>query len=304
MLTSEELGTVKKHSRKVLCVGLYGGAQIKDDGTVITWGEGLSVSVKEEVISLSGSFEHFVLLLKNGRVVEFGNVSEKTPNFRNAVTAVAAGCGFTAAIVNDRVKCWGANKAATTVPNLKHSSVAISCGYSHTATILEDGSIVVWGSDTDVFGNPHCSPITSPPITSKKAIAISSGAFHCVALLDDNSIIAWGSNTKNQCLIPTLTTTNVIINDLSCGFTSSGILLSDGRIICWGRGSPPTPDGIPDIGPHFVPPASGSAPREGFITSISLGNNNSAALTNTNHLLLWGNDFNGRAHQSSQFITE
>eukprot|EP01060_Flectonema_neradi_P036871 TRINITY_DN7251_c0_g1_i2.p1 TRINITY_DN7251_c0_g1~~TRINITY_DN7251_c0_g1_i2.p1 ORF type:complete len:158 (+),score=15.04 TRINITY_DN7251_c0_g1_i2:322-795(+) len=145
-----------------------------------------------------------------------------------------------------------------------------------------------------MFGDQTSTSLTPPPLPNK-AITVCCGAFHVAALLSDNTVVAWGSNTFGQCTIPVVITPDLLISQLCCGFSSTGVLTSDGRVFCWGRCSPPSLDGIPDLGTGFIPPASGGKHREGRIVRISLGNKSSAASTDSGTLLLWGDDAFGRA---------
>jgi alpha-tubulin suppressor-like RCC1 family protein len=96
--------------------------------------------------------------------------------------------------------------AATTTARV----TAISAGFEHSLALLDDGSVVAWGSNRmSQLGNGTtitasaptavCAPnVTScppgsPPSSYLRGVkAIAAGAFFSLALLDDNTLMAWG----------------------------------------------------------------------------------------------------------------
>jgi hypothetical protein len=63
-----------------------------------------------------------------------------------------------------------------------------------------DGTVVVWGENTDALGNFVGQSIV--PATLKNVTAIAAGTYHSLAALVDGSVVAWGDNSQGQCSVP------------------------------------------------------------------------------------------------------
>ncbi len=134
------------------------------------------------------------------------------------LTEVSSGAAHTCAILDDSsVSCWGLNDNGqlgdgTRVSSLEpqkasmplgRESVEISAGSYHTCTLLDDGSIRCWGSNS--FGQlgdgttiERTTPITVNLGSGVSAIGVSSGESHTCAVLTDNTVKCWGLNINGQ----------------------------------------------------------------------------------------------------------
>ena len=76
------------------------------------------------------------------------------------------------------------------IHQISRGRATISAGGFHSLALLEDGSVLAWGSNK--YGQ-----ITVPK-TDKKFIAISVGREHSLGLLENGSILAWGDNSMDK----------------------------------------------------------------------------------------------------------
>ena len=202
---------------------------------------------------------------------------------RTAV-AIATGGDHSCAILDTgRVRCWGQDNfgqlgyadtqwigddetPGTAGPvhlGAGRTAVAISAGNQHTCAILDNGTVLCWGSsnygqlgygNTDTIGDNE-TPASAGPVdlgAGRTAVAISAGAFHTCAILDNGTVLCWGygrngrlgyGNTDN--IGDDETPSSVGPVDLGIGRTAVAIsagddhtcaLLDDGTVRCWGRG--------------------------------------------------------------------
>lgn len=76
---------------------------------------------------------------------------------------------------------------------------AISATYNHTLALLEDGTVMAFGSNSsgqlgDSTREPRAEPVKVQGVAN--AVAVSAGSGISVALLADGSVRTWGSNTN------------------------------------------------------------------------------------------------------------
>jgi alpha-tubulin suppressor-like RCC1 family protein len=71
---------------------------------------------------------------------------------------------------------------------------AIAAGFLHSAALLSNGTVVVWGDNSSGQANV-------PPALSN-IVAIASGDFHILALRADGSVIGWGDDLFGQVDVP------------------------------------------------------------------------------------------------------
>jgi hypothetical protein len=148
-----------------MAAGWAHNVALRDDGTVLAWGDNRS-----------------------------GQSEEPVPNW--GFVAVAAGGKHSLALrANGSIVAWGSNTwGQCDVPAPNTGFVAIAGGGNYSVGLQSDGTLVAWGRNT----SGQCDvPPPDPGYT-----AISAGGAFGLALKRDGSIVSWGSNSSGQCDIP------------------------------------------------------------------------------------------------------
>ena len=124
-----------------------------------------------------------------------------------------------------KMLAWGNDSSGqTNLPVGLMNAVAVAGGQSHSAALLNDGTVRAWGSNS--------SGQTNVPATATNVIAIASGLNHLLALRGNHTVVAWGANNNGQINVPA-TATNVLA--IACGENHSLALRADGKVIAWGN---------------------------------------------------------------------
>eukprot|EP00931_Biecheleriopsis_adriatica_P018780 TRINITY_DN13021_c0_g1_i6.p1 TRINITY_DN13021_c0_g1~~TRINITY_DN13021_c0_g1_i6.p1 ORF type:complete len:383 (-),score=77.62 TRINITY_DN13021_c0_g1_i6:29-1177(-) len=120
------------------------------------------------------------------------------PNLGGAI--LAAGQYHTALVLEDgSIRVFGRNNfGQCTVPDLKGlKCTAVAAGESHTVLILEDGSV-------RTFGLNNCGQCKVPDLEGLKCTAVAAGHLHTVLIMEDGSVRTFGRNNYGQCTVPDL----------------------------------------------------------------------------------------------------
>ncbi|MGD9570612.1 MAG: hypothetical protein AB7V62_01850 [Thermoleophilia bacterium] len=243
---------------------------IRDDGSVICWGNGVSGRLGYGNQSSIGDNETAAA----GGPVDIGAG-------RRAV-AITAGDFHTCVIRDDgALVCWGFGSGgqlgrggtsdigdnetpgqAGPVDLGGRRARAVSGGKGHTCAILDDGSARCWGFGADGrLGYGSESNITSaaaaPAIDlgpGRTAVAIGSGEAHSCAILDSGSVRCWGFGGNGRLGYgatdsigddpgeqpggsgPVSLGPGRTARTLSVGYSHTCASLDDGTVRCWGFG--------------------------------------------------------------------
>ncbi|MDA8568476.1 hypothetical protein N9L15_04235, partial [Euryarchaeota archaeon] len=185
-------------------------------------------------------------------------------------SSISSGDSHTCALLNNgTVSCWGRNNfgqlgdgtttdrgtpTQTSSLGTGRTAIAISSGTFHSCALLDNGSVLCWGSNWNgQLGDGTTTHRNSPTLTSsfgvgRTAIAISAKGSHTCALLDDGSVTCWGYNEQGQLgdgtnidrNIPTPTSslgTGRTAVTISSGVFHSCAILDDDSVSCWGSNS-------------------------------------------------------------------
>jgi len=228
-------------------VAVEGGSRhtagLKSDGTVWTWGT-------------------------PGNHVELGNgfssATVTTPTQvadLDSVTQIATGDEYTLVLRRDgTVWGWGWNgfgnlgdstqvspARPTLAKEIEGCVKAISCGFSHSLALLDDGTVLAFGYN--IFGQlgrgttGGWSQQPLPVTGLSDVIAISSEGYSSMALKSDGTVWAWGWNQSGGLGIGTMTDTPVAtqvvglsnVRSICKGYRNGYAIKHDGTAWSWGE---------------------------------------------------------------------
>lgn len=246
---------------KTVAAGEYHSLAMTADGTVWSWGLNANGQLG---IGKTGGDE------LPRHVCAPGSSSGCTD--LTGAKAIAAGHSHSMAILQDgSVATWGWNyfgqlgigaEVAKDRPQVVCRSTrgaacaggakAVAGGYGHSLALLEDGTVVSWGSNNAgqlgigslgdiIYRAPQ--PVVLPHPGRAKAIA--AGAYHSIAVLEDGSVVAWGHNGQGQIgngrvedvnyWSPQRVGLHVKAKSVAAGALFSMALTEDGAVHTWGQ---------------------------------------------------------------------
>ncbi|WP_442956512.1 S-layer homology domain-containing protein [Paenibacillus sp. YIM B09110] len=176
----------------------YASAALKNDGTIISWG---NRPFNEEwntyhalFKSIAGGNDHASALTWDNAVVSWGSAySTSVPGDLPETTAIASGINHTLALLTDgTVKMWGPPYLDNVVPENVTDVVAIDANDNFSVALKSDGKLVVWGDGGAL----------QPPPGLNGVVAIAAGRYHIIALKSDGTLVGWGQNRNGETLTP------------------------------------------------------------------------------------------------------
>jgi alpha-tubulin suppressor-like RCC1 family protein len=199
---------------------------------------GNEVAVGEESTALAAGYEHGLALLRNGKVMAWGengygqlgagiSLGPETCVFfsecstvpvevkgLHETTAIAAGYYFSLALLGSgKVMAWGdggsgqlgnGSEFDSDVPvEVKglDEATAIAGGVQHSLALLKSGTVMAWGSDEYGQLGDGAETKSDVPVQVEglhEVTAIAAGASHSLALLKNGTVMAWGENGEGQ----------------------------------------------------------------------------------------------------------
>jgi cysteine-rich repeat protein len=235
------------------------------------------------------------------------------------------GIGSTQNIGDDEVP--GSIGAVTIAP-----SIAAAAGGDHSCAITNDLELVCWGRNdhgqlgyghSDTIGNdPGESPQTGGKIELYPALlpngallsAVSLGKEHSCALFDSGDVVCWGrndngelgqgdavdwgdDNSETPSMLP-LISLGGSATAISAGLDHSCALLEGGDVRCWGRNDKGQLGlgqlGVDEVGDDELPSDVATVVLGAPAVAISAGSEHNCALLETNEIVCWGDNTEGR----------
>jgi hypothetical protein len=229
---------------------------------------------------VSGADQQFTV---GGTAMPWGNNAdgEANPQGVTNVVAVSAGYFHSMTLMNDgTVVAWGYNAdGQATVPAGLQNVAAISAGYLHSLALMNDGTITAWGAGTTDTETPPNFGQSIVPAGLSNVVACSAGSYHNLALRSDGTVVAWGDNLHGQATVPA-GLSNVVA--VAAGEYHSLALKNDGTVVAWGSGKVNSPSDGRDYGQAIVPSGLSS------VVAIAAGAYHSLALRKTGSVVAWG----------------
>lgn len=177
----------------------------------------------------------------------------------------------------------------------------ISLGWRHTGVITEDGSLYVWGDNSDgQLGDGGKEEFRSEPIKIMDNVKeVSMGGEYSGAITEDGSLYIWGGNLQGQLGDGSTTskTEPVKIMDnvkqVSLGYAHGGAITEDGSLYMWGDNS----DG--QLGDGTTTDRYRPVKVMENVIQISMGSLHSGAITEDGSLYMWGDNISGEIGDGS-----
>jgi Regulator of Chromosome Condensation (RCC1) repeat protein/regulator of chromosome condensation (RCC1) repeat-containing protein len=199
----------------------------------------------------------------------------------------------------------GLSAIPMTVPNLD-GATAIAAGGGFTCAIVSGGTVTCWGDlsyTTNIDGGAQVSGPTVVPSLSN-AVSVAAGLYSACAVLADGSVSCWGDNSSgqlgngesgNSSLTPVKVVGLSGVSAVVVGDTFACALLSNDSVQCWGVQMDPAEAEIIDDGvatlfstvPTAVPNLTG-------VTQIAAGQGFACAALSNGAVECWGNDEEGQ----------
>ncbi|MFW6015611.1 MAG: hypothetical protein ACOCRK_04175, partial [bacterium] len=259
----------------VIASGPFQASAIKDDGTLVSWGDDFYNQVSgapsdDDFIQVSYGHDHATALKEDGSLVSWGydydyeNQIADTPS-GNDFIQVSCGYQHSTALKEDgSLVSWGydnENQVSDTPSG--NDFVQVSCGQNHITALKEDGSLVSWGLDNN-------NQVSDTP-TGNDFVQVSCGYYHITALKEDGSLVSWG---KDGTIMTDIPTGNDFVQ-VSSGFNHATALKEDGSLVSWGS------DDYNQVG---------DTPTDSNFALISCGGYHTLALRDDGTLVAWGRD--------------
>jgi alpha-tubulin suppressor-like RCC1 family protein len=225
--------------------GFFHTAAIKTDGTLWLWGRNTQGQLGTNDLTHRSSPVQTVSGGTNWKQVSAGGYG-----------------GYTAAIKTDgTLWLWGSSsdgKLGTNDITLRSSPVQtvsggtnwkqVSAGYEHTAAIKTDGTLWLWGRNTNgQLGDNSITHRSSPVQTISGGTnwkQVSAGGYHTTTIKTDGTLWLWGSNAYGQLGDNSITHRSSPVQTISGGsnwkqvsggFRHTVAIKTDGTLWLWGR---------------------------------------------------------------------
>jgi alpha-tubulin suppressor-like RCC1 family protein len=227
-----------------IACGTYHTAALLADGTMRTWGGGAFGQLGNSTITAS-------------------QTTAVIPTSISNVVAIACGNYHTAILLTDgTMRTWGGgeygqlgnntttlSQTTAVTPTGVSNVVAIACGNYHTASLLADGTMLIWGygGNGNLGNNTKTASQTTAviPTDVSNVVSIACGTNHIAALLADGTMRTWGFGLNGELgnglttLAQTTAVTPINVSNvvaIACGSTHTIALLADGMLRTWGSG--------------------------------------------------------------------
>ena len=190
-------------------------AALKNDGTVVTWGNarrggnpGDVSSLLANVAEIASTMESFAALTKDGMVISWGEGLQypypNAPVYTDVEKLLANTAGAFAALKKDgSVVTWGnpvvGADSGSVALELESGVVDIYAAYSSFAALKEDGSVISWGENINTDGtydnmqaHGHLGSKSETDPKRIKTIVSSPNRDGFFAIKNDGSAVSWG----------------------------------------------------------------------------------------------------------------
>ena len=247
---------------------------LKNDGTVVCWGENaIQPPAGSTFVQISSGGLHSCGLEADGTILCWGQNNfgqNDVPSSLTNAVQVAAGYNHTCALRHDgTVTCWGQNTLQQLdVPAGLSSVTQISTSASHTCAVRSNGTVTCWGANSEgqsavplntttyrvVAGGYHTCAMNAGTavcwgsndysqlnFSTLDGVATFELGYHFTCRLNNGAVDCWGDNSRGQATVPQFGAT---IEGISAGGYHACAFDSDGVVTCWGGLGGTVPTGL------------------------------------------------------------
>ena len=184
----------------------------------------------------------------------------------------------------------GNNNDENNVLDVMQDCKALSLGWWHSGAITKDGSLYMWGYNSDgQLGDGTTEDSRTPQKILENVVSVSLGESYSGAITKDGSLYMWGDNhwgrlgdgTYDDSHKPKKILENVV--SVSLGTNHSGAITKDGSLYMWGNNS------SGQLGDGTTEDSRTPQKILENVVSVSLGGSSySGAITKDGSLYMWG----------------
>lgn len=272
------LSPPKQTGFREIAMGSRFGLAIKQDGSLVSWGDEIIVPGGDSFKKVDASGNNFYALDNNGVIYNSaGQLSiENNFGFKDIATGSNFGLGLkeNGEIVGFGSEVYG---EVSNVPSGVFKDIAADANYG--VALREDGEIIRWGRN-DQYGYPDL------PVDRNNIIKIAvGGTSHFIGIREDGSLVGSGDNNYGQATVPS----GYDYVDIKAGGHVSAALRSDGSIIVFGRD---------------VEGSKNSVSLETNFNKIDVSPANTIAIRKDGSINVWGIDSYGQVSEKPLLSTE
>ncbi len=233
----EEL-TSKDTEVTMVAAGYDHAVALTSRGKVIVWGNTRlhqgdvpsSLNGRKKVVQIAAGYQASLAVTEDGRIYFWGNeslVSFKAGDYNGHIKKAAFCFNGIVALLDDGsvASLTRSQTSYSNVPTVT-GGVDIAATAQAAAVLLEDGSIVQWGSV-----EKNLSERLDTTAIDGKVVAIAGGRYHYSALTDTGHVYSWGYNNFGQADAPTEVTD---AKEIYAGYFQSYAVGESGKIHGWG----------------------------------------------------------------------
>jgi alpha-tubulin suppressor-like RCC1 family protein len=255
---------------------------------------GDEVAVGEESTALAAGYEHGLALLRNGKVMAWGE---------NGYGQLGAGISL------GPETCVFFSECSTVPVEVKglHEATAIAAGYYFSLALLGSGKVMAWGDGGNGQlgdGNEFDSDIPAQVTGLSEATAIAGGFQHSLALLKNGTVMAWGADEYGQLGDGSETKSDVPVEveglhevtAIAAGADHSLALLKDGKVMAWGENASGQLGDGNETNSNVPVEVKGLSE----VTAIASDGDHSLALLKDGKVMAWGNNNAGQLGDGSE----
>jgi alpha-tubulin suppressor-like RCC1 family protein len=226
--------------------GGYHTAAIKTDGTLWTWGYNNNGQLGDDTRTNRSSPVQTIAGGTNWKQVSLGDVH--TAAIKTDDTLWVWGDGFYGQLGNNLPPTFENRSSPIQTVSGGFNWKLVTCYLRGTAAIKTDGTLWLWGDNSDGQLGDNTTTSKSSPVQTVSGGTnwkeLSGGEYHVGAIKTDGTLWVWGSNTYGELGDNTRTSRSSPIQTISsstdwkqvsCGSNCTAAIKTDGTLWLWGR---------------------------------------------------------------------